>query len=257
MSMGAVLLRLAASLAAGAVVLLVPRDGAAQPLTVSAASSLADVMADIGRAYARAGGPGITLNIAGSNTLAKQIAEGAPVHVFVSADAAQMDVAERSGRTVPGSRRDLLSNTLVVVTPATGGSSVQRPEDLARSGVRRVALGNPEIVPAGVYARQWLEDLQLWGAVAPKVVPALTVRAALAAVRAGRVDAGVVYATDARTEPAVKVVYQVAVAEGPPIRYPAAVVHSDREREAAAFISFLSGPEARALFESAGFVTLD
>lgn len=244
-------------LALAGAVLLVPRAGIAQPLTVSAAASLADVMADIGRAYTSAGGSAITLNVAGSNTLAKQIAEGAPVHVFVSADAAQMDVAERSGRIVPGSRRDLLSNTLVLVTPATGTSSVERPGDLARAEVRRVALGNPGTVPAGVYARQWLEGRRLWDAVAPKVVPTLTVRAALAAVRAGRADAGVVYATDARTEPGVKVVYHVPAAEGPAIRYPAAVVHGEREREAQAFLSFLSGPEARALFEAAGFVTLD
>ncbi len=255
--MGSTVLRLAACLAVSAAVLFVPRAGAAQPLTVSAASSLADVMADIGRAYAEGGGAGITLNIAGSNTLAKQIAEGAPVHVFVSADAAQMDVAERSGRIVPGSRRDLLSNTLVLVRPAAGSSSVEGPEDLARPEVRRVALGNPGTVPAGVYARQWLEGRQLWEAVAPKVVPTLTVRAALAAVRAARADAGVVYATDARTEPGVQVVYRVPMAEGPLIRYPVAVVRGEREGEAAAFVAFLSGPEARALFESAGFVTLD
>ena len=128
------------------------------------------------------------------------------------------------------------------------------PADLAGSRVTRVALGNPESVPAGVYARQWLERAGLWSAVSPKVVPTLTVRAALAAVRAGRVDAGVVFATDARTAPDVVVAYRVPAADAPPIRYPVAVVRGPREAEAARFVQFLTSPAARAIFEAAGFL---
>jgi len=227
----------------------------AQPLTVSVASSLSDVMADVGRAWQAAGGPGITLNPGGSNVLARQIAQGAPVAVFVSADRAQMDVAQASGRVLEASRRDVLSNTLVVIVPAGRGGALQ-PSDLAAARVRRVALGNPDSVPAGVYARQWLERIGLWPSVAPKVVPTLTVRAALAAVRAGRVDAGVVFATDARTAPDVLVAYTVPAADAPVIRYPAAVVRGPREAEAARFVAFLTSPVARHVFEAAGFLVV-
>ena len=226
----------------------------AQPLTVSAASSLADVMADVGRAWVSAGGPGIQVNAGGSNVLARQVAQGARVDVFVSADHAQMDVAAASGRLVAGSVRDLLSNTLVVVVPGRAIAGRFAPADLASTRVTRVALGNPQSVPAGVYARQWLERAGLWTAVAPKVVPTLTVRAALAAVRAGRVDAGVVFATDARTAPDVVVAYRVPAADAPVVRYPVAVVRGAREAEAARFVQFLTSPAARAVFEAAGFL---
>ena len=189
-------LRLAPVLGLTAALLASPAS--AQPLTVSAASSLADVMADVGRAWAAAGGVGIQVNAGGSNVLARQVAQGARVDVLVSADHAQMEVAQASGRLVAGSVRDLLSNTLVVVVPQRAAAGTLTPADLAASRITRVALGNPQSVPAGVYARQWLERAGLWSAVSPKVVPTLTVRAALAAVRAGRVDAGVVFATDAQ-----------------------------------------------------------
>lgn len=237
--------------------LLAPTTLAAQPLTVSAASSLADVMAQIGRAWQSAGGPGLRVNAAGSNVLARQIAQGARVDVFVSADRAQMEVAARSGRLVDGSVRDLLSNTLVVIVPASAGHGAWQPAQLASDETRRVALGNPDSVPAGVYARQWLERAGLWTAVAPKVVPTLTVRAALAAVRAGRVDAGVVFATDARTAPDVRVAYEVPPADAPSIRYPVAVVRGPREAESARLVEFLWSPAARDVFRAAGFLTLD
>jgi molybdate transport system substrate-binding protein len=234
--------------------LLASSPASAQPLTVSAASSLADVMAEVGRAWVSTGGPGIQVNAGGSNVLARQVAQGARVDVFVSADHAQMDVAAASGRLLAGSVRDILSNTLVVVVPARAVSGTFAPEDLTGPRIRRVALGNPQSVPAGVYARQWLERAGLWAAVAPKVVPTLTVRAALAAVRAGRVEAGVVFATDARTAPDVAVAYRVPPADAPAIRYPAAVVRGPREAEATRFVQFLASPAARAIFEAAGFL---
>ena len=247
-------LALATLLALTTALLGAPAPASAQPLTVSVASSLADVMADVGRAWAAAGGAGIQVNAGGSNVLARQVAQGARVDVFVSADHAQMEVAAASGRLVAGSTRDLLSNTLVVVVPEGAGPGTLAPADLASSRVTRVALGNPQSVPAGVYARQWLERAGLWPAVLPKVVPTLTVRGALAAVRAGRVDAGVVFATDARTAPDVAVAYRVPAADAPPIRYPAAVVRGPREDEAARFVQFMTSPAARAIFEAAGFL---
>jgi molybdate transport system substrate-binding protein len=229
---------------------------AAQPITVSAASSVADVIAEAGRAWAAAGGAGVRVNAGGSNVLARQIAAGAGVDVFLSADHAQMQAADRSGRLVSSSIRNLLSNTLVVVVPPGSPRATLQPNDLAGPAVSRIALGNPDSVPAGVYARQWLERVGLWSAVAGKVVPALSVRAALAAVRAGRVDAGIVFATDARTVPEVSVVYRVEGAEAPAITYPVAVVRGPREAAAASFVEFLFSSAARDIFTRAGFAAV-
>ncbi len=233
-----------------------PATAHAQPITVSAASSLAEVITEVGRAWQASGGAGITVNAGGSNVLARQVAQGAPVDVFISADKAQMAVASASGRVVDGSERDLLSNALVVVVPPRSGITTFTPAVLAERTVRRVALGNPDSVPAGVYARQWLERAGMWTRVQPKVVPALNVRAALASVRAGRVDAGIVFATDARTAPDVRVVYMVPEAEAPEIRYPVALVRGTRQADAERFVAFLRMPAAVAIFEAAGFVVL-
>jgi molybdate transport system substrate-binding protein len=173
--------------------------------------------------------------------------------LFVSADDAQMDVAERAGRLVAGSRITLLTNRLVVVGPPATTLRVTGPRSLADPAVRRLALGNPESVPAGVYARQWLENSGTWSAVAGKVVPMLTVRAALAAVRAGRADAAVVYLTDARSEPSVPVLYTVPLADAPPVRYPAAVVDGPNRAAAERFLALLSSADAATVFTAAGF----
>lgn len=238
-----------------ALTMAVPGAGA-QPLTVSAASSVADVVAEAGRAWSAAGGAGISVNAGGSNMLARQVAAGARVDVFISADQVQMAVAERSGRLVPGATRDLLSNTLVVVVPPGSALRTLAPRDLAGEGITRVALGNPDSVPAGVYARQWLERAGLWAAVSAKVVPTLNVRAALAAVRSGHADAGVVFATDARTAPDVPVAYTVPSGDAPPIRYPVAIVRGGREADASRFVQFLFSPAARDIFTRAGFSVL-
>jgi molybdate transport system substrate-binding protein len=224
----------------------------AQPLTVSAASSVADVLNDAGKAWLAAGGAGVQVNAGGSNLLARQVAAGARVDVFLSADRVQMGVAERSGR-LAAAPRDLLSNTLVVVVPPGAARKTLVPRDLADAAVTRIALGNPDSVPAGVYARQWLERAGLWEAVSKKVVPTLSVRAALAAVRNGHADAGVVFATDAKTTPDVPVAYAVPAADAPPIRYPVAVVKGSRETDAARFVDFLFSPAARDIFVRAGF----
>jgi molybdate transport system substrate-binding protein len=226
------------------------------PLTVSAASSVADVVTEAGRAWAAAGGTGVRVNAGGSNVIARQVAAGARVDAFISADHTQMDVAAQSGRLVPGSIRDLLTNTLVVVVPPGARRATLEPRDLAGAGITRVALGNPQSVPAGVYARQWLERAGLWAAVSPKVLPAFSVRAALAAVRSGHADAGVVFATDARTVPEVTVAYAVPADQAPPIRYPVALVRGPREAEAARFVAFLFSPAARDIFTRHGFAVV-
>jgi molybdate transport system substrate-binding protein len=224
-------------------------------IVVAVAASLSDVMSDLARRHEHATGQPVRLNVGGSNFLARQIVEGAAsaADVFVSADQAQMDVVERAGRLVAGTRGDLLTNRLVVVGRPGGAVTVGAARDLAGGGVRRVALGNPESVPAGVYARRWLEGQGAWAAVAAKVVPTVTVRAALAAARAGRVDLAVVYATDAATEPSLPVLYRVPAGDAPPIVYPVAVVAGPRQAAATRFVAFLRSADATAVFAAAGF----
>ncbi len=234
---------------------LVPATGTAQPpaLVVSVAASLADVMSELARRHEQATGQAVRLNVAGSNFIARQIVEGARVDAFISADDAQMDVAEKARRLVPGTRVALLTNQLVVVGRPGGTLKMTGAAALATPAVGRVALGNPDSVPAGVYARQWLERQGVWRDVSPKVVPAMTVRAALAAARAGRVDAAIVYATDAATAPAVPVLYRVPAADAPAIVYPAAVVRGANEAAARAFVTYLQSADAGAVFRAAGF----
>jgi molybdate transport system substrate-binding protein len=239
--------------------LWLPGCARAQPpdLFVFVASSLSDVMSQLAGLHERHAGVRVRLNVAGSNFLARQIVEGADADVFISADAAQMDVVERAGRAVPGTRADLLTNRLAVVTPPASSLRVDGASDLASAAVGRLALGNPDSVPAGVYARQWLERAGVWREVRDRVVPTLTVRSALAAVRSGSADVAVVFVTDAQSERGVKVAYEVPPAEAPAIRYPAAVVGERASARAAAFLAFLRGPEASAVFTAAGFGLAD
>jgi molybdate transport system substrate-binding protein len=245
---------LLAALAAAVPVAAVRVAGAPPPpLLVSVAASLGDVLSDVARRYEQQTGQRVSLNVGGSNFLARQIVEGARADVFVSADDAQMDVAERAGRLVPGSRVALLTNQLVVVGAPGSSIRIGGAKDLAAPAVRRLALGNPESVPAGVYARRWLEGAGVWPSVASRVVPTVTVRAALAAVRSARADAAVVYLTDARTEPAVPVLFRVPASEAPPIQNPAALVVGRQQDDASRFLAFLQEPDARAVFLAAGF----
>ena len=234
--------------AAGAVVAQTP-----PPLVVSVAASLSDVMSELAQRHERATGQAVRLNVAGSNFIARQIVEGAKADAFLSADETQMDLVERAGRLVPGTRVDLLTNQLVVV--GRPGSTLKNgePSTLASNDVRRVALGNPDSVPAGVYARRWLEGQGVWARISPKVVPTMTVRAALSAARAGRVDAAVIYATDARSEPSVPVLFRVPASDAPPIVYPAAVVKGPNRVAAERFVAYLRSAEAGAVFQAAGF----
>jgi molybdate transport system substrate-binding protein len=222
-------------------------------LLVAAAASLSGLAPELSRAFHEANGLDVRFNFGGSNTLARQIVEGARVDVFISADPLQMDVVDHAGRLVPGTRVDIVSNQLVIVVPATDSAVIKSPDDLGRSDVRRVAMGDPAAVPAGVYGRRWLETVRLWGAVEPKVVPLPSSPAALAAVREGRADAAVVYATDAKGQAGVRVAHVVAPEDSPPIVYPAAAITGGRQPYAKTFLAFLRSDVARRVFENAGF----
>lgn len=223
---------------------------ATQPpgLVVSVAASMNDALAEIAGLYRAATGVTVALNTGSSNTLARQIVEGARAALFLSADEIQMDVVEKAGRLVPGTRTRLLRNDLVIIVPPDKPRSLTL-EQLLDGRVKRVAMGEPTAVPAGVYARRFFERHGVWDRLSPKVVPFPTVRAVLAAVEAGRVDAGLVYATDALTSR----VHVIARATDLDILHSAAVIAGPNEAAARRFLEFLKGEQARAVFTKRGF----
>jgi molybdate transport system substrate-binding protein len=224
-------------------------------ILVFAAASLTDGLGEIGADFEARTGVRVLFSFAGSNALARQIQAGAPADVFVSANLDRMDELERAGLVRPDDRVSLLSNRLAVVVATSSDLVVSTPSDLSRTS--RLALGDPEAVPAGIYARLWLEGLGLWATLRDRVVPTLDVRAALAAVESGAVDAGVVYRTDAALSSRVRVAFEVPVAEAPPIVYPAAVLASSTAPEARAFLEHLRSSPARAVFTRLGFEPLE
>jgi molybdate transport system substrate-binding protein len=220
-----------------------------EPLTVSAATSLTDALEEITRAYGAAGGGIVRLNFGGSNTLARQIVNGAPADVFISADEAQMAVVEKAGLLRPGSRVDVVRNQLVVMAAPDRVDLVRERFLQAPAEIRRVAVGDPVAVPAGVYARQYLERRGIWTVYEPRIVPAANVRAALVAVESGGADAAIVYVTDAAIARRAVVAFTVPIQETPPIVYPAAILAATRNlTEATRFVTFLRSPGASAVF---------
>jgi molybdate transport system substrate-binding protein len=225
----------------------------AQDLTVHAAASLRGALDEVATLWAAETGGHLTLVYAGSSALARQIAAGAPGDVFVSANAAWMDVLEEGGHLVAGSRGDLLTNSLVVIAPAGDDA----PLDLAtlpeRIGTGRLALALTEAVPAGIYARQALSNLALWDAVAPRVVEADNVRAALALVASGAAPLGIVYATDAIAEPRVTVISEVPTEAHDAIVYPAAALAQGDAEGSAALLALMRSEAAGEVFRRHGF----
>jgi molybdate transport system substrate-binding protein len=222
------------------------------PLTVSAAISLSGALEAVAAAYRVAGGTPVVFNFGGSNALARQIVNGAPVDVFISADEAQMEVVEKADLVRAGTRVPVVANRLVLVVDSR--SRVKAVTDLGVAEIRRIAIGDPVAVPAGVYARQYLERINEWTRLQPKMVPVANVRAALTAVQNGSADAAFVYATDARIAPALRVVATITGPQAPRIVYPGAVVRTSRHPQAAAkFLEFLRTPPALAILEKHGF----
>ncbi|WP_426755223.1 molybdate ABC transporter substrate-binding protein [Myxococcus sp. Y35] len=224
----------------------------ADRVLVFAAVSTTDALQALAPAFHQATGHTVELSLGASSDLARQAIAGAPADVFLSADEAQLDAVQKAGLVAPSTRVDLLSNRLVVVVPADAKTPLSSPAGL--EGLKRLSLGDPEAVPAGVYAKAWLVKVGLWKELAPKVVPALNVRAALAAVETGRVDAGVVYATDAAHSKRVRVAFQVPEQDVPRIVYPVAVLTGGKATEAGrAFVRFLQSEAARKVFATHGF----
>lgn len=218
----------------------------AAEVRVFAAASLTDALNEIAAGYTA---DRIVFNFGASSMLARQIQEGAPADLFLSADEAKMNALAKRG--LIAARASVLSNTLVVVVPARGGRSVTSVRQLA--ALSSIALAEPSSVPAGIYAKQYLMTENVWARVAPNVVPTGNVRAALAAVASGNVDAAIVYKTDALLSRQVRVGYEVK--NGPAISYPFAVLR-EAEHPAAArrFFAHLQSQRARAIFLKHGFI---
>jgi molybdate transport system substrate-binding protein len=235
-----------------------PSWARADDIRVAAAASLTDVLMDVGKTYQAKTTNKIVLTLGPSNFLARQIDEGAPADLFFSADLAQMDFLDKRGRLEPGTRKNLLSNQLVMIVPANSKLRITSPKDMLNPEVKKVALADPTAVPAGIYASKYLSDEGLWDKVKPKVVPVLDVRATLASVEAGNVEAGFVYKTDAAVSTKVKIVYEVPLDRGPRITYPVAVIKESTKKAAARdFANYLVAPGAKAAFKKFGFVVLD
>ena len=226
-------------------------------LQVYAAASLTNALKDIAMTYEASSGDKLVFNFAASSLLARQIKEGAPADVFISADEEKMDSLEKKGLLLKDTRKSLLSNSLVIVVQKDSALSFQSPKELADAKIKRLALAEPKSAPAGIYAKKYLKSIGIWGAVIDRVILTENVRAALAAVEYGNVDAGIVYKTDAAISKKVKVAYEVAPGDGPKISYPFAVVRDSKYPEGAKkLLVHLSSPEALQVFKKYGFIVL-
>ncbi len=199
-------------------------------------------------------GAKLTFNFGSSGMLAQQIEHGAPADVFLSAAPKPMDELESRGLLAPGTRRELLRNHLVLITPKDRPGRLDFPE-LTLPRVKLIALGDPDSVPAGDYGRQVLIAFGVWEQVRPKLVLAKDVRQVLSYVQTGNAEAGIVYATDVLGSEAVQVSATAPENTHLPVIYPVAVLKQSRNSSAArAFIAFLAGPQATAAFARRGFV---
>lgn len=235
--------------------LLVSLRASAAEINVFAAASLTESLKEIAAGYEKQSGDKIAFNFGASSFLARQIEEGAPADIFFSADEEKMDGLDKKGLIQKETRKSRLSNALVIVVASEKGAAIQNPGDLASGKVKRLALAEPRTVPAGIYAKEYLQKQNLWSAVQAKVVPTENVRAALAAVEAGNVEAGIVYKTDAAISKKVRIAYEVPAADNPAISYPMALVKEAKDPQSAArFFKHLESEEAGRIFAKFGFI---
>jgi molybdate transport system substrate-binding protein len=228
---------------------------ATQGPVVFAAASLRNALDEAATLYNERTGVRVTISYAGSSALARQIEAGAPADVFISADLAWMDYLDRKGLVQSATRRNLVGNRLVLVAPAAQPQTLRIEPGFAIGralGDGRIALAEPDSVPAGKYAKAAFEKLGVWNQISGRVAAAANVRAALALVARGEAPLGVVYQTDARAEPAVMVAGVFPDSTHPPIVYPVAAL-MDARKGALPFIEFLAGADAGAIFEKYGF----
>jgi molybdate transport system substrate-binding protein len=228
-------------------------------LVIFAAASLKDALDEVNAAYQREEGQETTTSYAASSTLAKQIEAAAPVDVFISADLDWMDYLAKKNLIKPETRANLLGNRLVLIAPANSAAKLGIAPNfplVQALGNGRLAIADPNGVPAGRYGKAALESLGVWSSVADRLAPAENVRATLALVSRGEAPLGIVYQTDVASDKAVKILGTFPQDTHPPIIYPMAVVASSTNPGASAYIAFLKSPAARPIFEKHGFTAL-
>ena len=238
--------------------LLLPAIARAQTLTVFAAASLTDALKDVAAVWQGEGHAPLRFSFGASSTLARQIEQGAPANVFASADEQWMDYLARRNLIAADTRKDVVSNKLVLIVPADRPRQVAIGPGFDLAGLLgdgRLATGDPAHVPVGLYARQALQRLGVWDSVQSRLAPTADVRAALLLVERAEVPAGIVYATDAAVSPHVMVAGAFPENSHDPITYPFAVIRSGDTPEARALLAFLAGSAAHAVFAKRGFST--
>jgi len=230
------------------------RADAAEPVTVYAAASLTSALEDLAE-KAKAQDLDMRLSFGSSSTLAKQVAQGAPADLYFSANVNWMDYLDQQGLVEPGTRTNLLGNTLVVIAPKGETFLVRREKgfDFAAAFTGRLALGDPSHVPAGIYAKQALQALGWWQALVDRLAPAVDVRAALSYVERGECKAGVIYATDAAISDNVAVLATLPPESHDPIIYPVAVIKDRNRPEVKKAMAFLQSKPAVETFQRYGF----
>ncbi len=250
--------RLVLAAAASLALALPPAARAQEPLTVFAAASLQDALRDLGAQWQARGNPAPRLSFAASSALARQIEQGAPADIFMSADEPWMDYVQQRNLIVNATRVSPLGNSLALVAPASSTAQVAlaRGTDLAAllGPNGRIATGDPAHVPVGRYAQAALEWMGQWGAVSPRLARADNVRAALLLVERGEAPFGIVYETDARASAGVRTVATFPAESHPPVSYPFALTRRAEGNAAArAFFTFVTSPEAGATWQRFGF----
>ena len=232
-----------------------PKGAAPVELNVSAAVSMKDALEEIQQQYQKKN-PNVKLvfNLGASGSLQKQIEQGAPADLFISAAPKQMDELQGKGLLQQQTRKNLLENKLVLIVPQSSSLTIKNFEELADPAVKRLAVGEPQVVPAGQYAQQVLKKLNLWEKLEERMVLAKDVRTVLTYVESGNADAGIVYKTDAAVSTKIKIIATAAEGSHQPIIYPAAILANAKQpKEAEAFLQYLLSPEAAKVFEKYGF----
>lgn len=231
----------------------------AQDVVVFAAASLTNALDEAGQLFERQGGAHTKISYAASSALAKQIESGAPADMFISADLDWMDYLEQHHLIQTATRKNLLGNRLVLIAPAESDAKAEIKPGLDLVGLLkggRLAMADPDSVPAGKYGKAALEKLGVWNSVRAAVAPAETVRAALLFVSRRETPLGIVYATDAAADPRVKIVGVFPPDTHPPIIYPAALTADSKNASAARLLEFLGSAAAKPIFEKQGFTVL-
>ncbi len=232
----------------------------AADVVVFAAASLKNALDDAAHTFEQQGGAPVRISYAASSQLAKQIESGAPADIFISADLAWMDYLQQRNLILPASRRNLLGNELVLVAPAGSGIKVDIKPGFDLVGLLhggRLAMADPDSVPAGKYGKAALEKLGIWQQVMPHVAGAENVRAALLYVDRKETPLGIVYATDGAADPNVETAGVFPEHTHPPIIYPIALTAASKNPDASEFLAFLESPVARPAFQKQGFTVLN